>query len=356
MFKRTLYLFFGILLAIGSGSVSIYPIYSFYIKNKYNFSLREINLYGSFINIGSWISFGMGIIYDTLGPIISNFFGFFLLPVCLMILYRLIESYYNVSLFWFLFMAFIMGQGSALLYTSSLTTSLKNFSKKNSSKLVGLIVSNCAISPSVFASIKEALDTFTIPEFIAYVVFHISLIVLLSFCFFDVVKETEPNSFKEKIFRANKQTFIVDLFCTANFYGIMIFIILLVINHIFSIMLPAFLIFPILHIILLVFVIMEKCHQFDDLLESKYDASHGNFNNYDFNNTRDVSIEQNNENNINEEEEKENDYEGQKNSLENKNNLNNMENPKDNERSYTERKNIGKIMNKLELEGLFSRT
>ena len=321
MFNRTLYLFFGILLAISSGSVSIYPIYSFYIKNKYNFSLREINLYGSFINIGSWISFGMGIIYDTLGPIISNFFGFFLLPVCLMILYRLIESYYNVSLFWFLFMAFIMGQGSALLYTSSLTTSLKNFSKKNSSKLVGLIVSNCAISPSVFASIKEALDTFTIPEFIAYVVFHISLIVLLSFCIFDVVKETEPNSFKEKIFRANKQTFIVDLFCTANFYGIMIFIILLVINHIFSIMLPAFLIFPILHIILLVFVIMEKCHQFDDLLESKYDASHGNFNNYDFNNTRDVSIEQNNENNINEEE-KENDYEGQKNSLENKNNLN----------------------------------
>ena len=358
MFKRTLYLFFGILLSIGSGAVSIYPIYSYYIKNLYKFSLREINLYGSFINIGCWVAFGMGIIYDTLGPTISNFIGFFFLPFCLLILKRIIEIYSNVSLFWFLFMALIMGQGSALLYTSALTTSIKNFSKKNSSNIVGLIVSNCAISPSIFACFKEVLDTLTIPEFIGYVVFHISIIILFSFCFFNVVKDNKDYSFKEKIFRANKQTFIVGLFGSVNFFGIIIFIILLVINHIFGILLPAFMVFPVIHIILLVFVIMEKCHQFDEYLEDKYDKSHGNFNNYGFDNVRDFPIIENKQNSIsnnNNIEKKEDKDEKKDNELEIKNDLNNLdENENQNqkeksiERRYTESENIGKIRNKFE--------
>ena len=140
MFNRTLYLFFGILLAIASGSVSIYPIYSFYIKNKYNYSLREINLYGSFINIGCWVAFGMGIIYDKLGPIVSNVIGFILLPGGFIVLHNLIESSYaSINLFWFLLIAFIMGQGSALIYTNALSTNIKNFSKKNSSNIINCI-------------------------------------------------------------------------------------------------------------------------------------------------------------------------------------------------------------------------
>ena len=169
MYKRTLYLFFGILLAISSGSVSIYPIYSYYIKDKFGYSLRQINLYGSFINIGVWVAFGVGIIYDTLGPIVSNIIGYFLLPGGFIVLYRILESSYSsINLFWFLLLAFIMGQGSALIYTNSLSTCIKNFSKKNSSNIVGLIVSNVAIAPSIFASFKEAFDTMSIPSFLSF--------------------------------------------------------------------------------------------------------------------------------------------------------------------------------------------
>ena len=306
MFKRTLYLFFGILLAISSGAVSIYPVYSFYIKNLYNFSLRQINLFGSFINIGCWIAFGMGIIYDLLGPKISNFLGYIFLPGCLLVLYSIIESSLSsISLFWFLLLAFIMGQGSALLYTSSLTTCIKNFSKKNSSNLVGLIISNCAISPSIFTSFKEAFDTMTIPHFIFYVWIHITIIVILSFCLFDIVKDNKNYEFREKIFRENKQTFIIGLFSTVNFFGIIIFLNTLLINNIFGILLPAFIIFPIVHLVLLVFVIMEKCNQFDEYLEDKYAQSHGNFgeNNFPFNNNftqnNNIVVNVNNANNIN---------------------------------------------------------
>ena len=232
MFKRALYLFFGILLAISSGSVSVYPIYSYYIKNLYNYSLRQINLFGSFINIGCWVAFGMGLIYDYLGPKISNLIGFFFLPGGFIALYRLIESsYISISLFWFLLLAFIMGQGSALLYTSALATSIKNFSKKNSSNIVGLIVSNCAISPSIFASFKEAFDTMSIPTFISFVTIYISIIIILSFCFFDVYKDKKNYSFKEKVFTENKKAFIIGLFLTVYFFAIVVFIITLFINY-----------------------------------------------------------------------------------------------------------------------------
>ena len=245
MFKRTLFLFFGILLAICAGSVSIYPIYSYYIKIKYGYSLRQINLYGSLINIGTWIAFGMGIIYDKCGPKISNIIGFFLLPFCYSILYRLIiSSNASLNLIIFLIIAFILGQGSALLYTSALTTSIKNFSKKNASNIVGLIASNCAISPSIFASFKEAFSTMSIPNFIYFVIFYISFFIIFSFCFFDVIKDKKHDDFRERIYRENKQYFIVNLFSSINFIALFIFIITLLINNIFGIHLPAFIIFP----------------------------------------------------------------------------------------------------------------
>ena len=265
------------MLAISSGSVSIYPIYSYYMKIKFHYSLRQINLYGSFINIGSWIAFGMGIIYDKCGPKISNIIGFFLLPFCLSILYRLITSVYtSLSLIVFLVIAFILGQGSALLYTSALSTSIKNFSKKNSSNIVGLIASSCAVSPSIFASFKAAYDSMTIPNFIYFVIFYVSFYVILSFCLVDVVKDKRDYEFRDKVYRENKQYFIINLFSTINFIALLIFIITLIINNIFGIKLPAFIILPVFHFILLIVAFSEKCGKIDDILAENFDNNHRN--------------------------------------------------------------------------------
>ena len=249
-----LYLFFGILLAICSGSVSIYPIYSYYIKIKYNYSLRQINLYCSLINVGVWIAFGMGIIYDKCGPKISNIIGFFLLPICFLILYRLIiSSYASLNLIIFLIIAFILGQGSALLYTSALTSSIKNFSKKNASNIVGLIASNYAISPSIFASFMETFIT-SIPNFIYFVIFYISFFIIFSFCFFDVIKDKKHDDFREKIFRENKQHCIINIFSFINLIALILFTIISFTNNILDIHIPAFIIFPIFHFVLIVLI------------------------------------------------------------------------------------------------------
>ena len=348
MFNRTLYLFFGILLAISSGSVSIYPIYSFYIKNKYNYSLREINLYGSFINIGCWVAFGVGIIYDKLGPTVSNVIGFILLPGGFMVLHKLIESSYSsINLFWFLLIAFIMGQGSALIYTNALTTNIKNFSKKNSSNIVGLVISNCAIAPSLFASFKASFTSMTIPGFISFVIIIISVIILFSCCFFKIIKEKKINDFNKKVFQLNKQTFILGLFIYTNFIGLIIFIVTLVINHLFHIELPAFMIFPVVHIIFIVYVCLEKCNQFDDHLDFQFQQNHRNDPNYfyNFDRVKDVSLEESQ----NKLDDKNNKKElGLKNSTFNK--INDVYDKKDdnNKGRYTQNEPISRLSNKLE--------
>ena len=119
MFKRGFHLFFGVLLAICSGSISIYPVYSYYLKNKFGYSLREINLFGSFINIGVWAAFGIGLIYDKFGTKISLLISFFLYPIIFMLLCSFIDSTRtSLNIILLLIFALLMGQGSALLYTN----------------------------------------------------------------------------------------------------------------------------------------------------------------------------------------------------------------------------------------------
>jgi len=343
MFKRTLNLFFGILLSITSGSVMTYPIYSYYIKTKFNFSLREINLYATFINIGVWVAFGTGIIYDSLGPRISNAISLLLLPGGFLILYKLIQSS-SVSLFWFLLIAIIMGQGSSLAYTNSLSTTAKNFSKKNSSNIVGLVISNCAIAPSIFTSVKTAFYTMSINSYIVFVICYGAVVIVLCLFWFDVIKPKRIDDFNDKLFYEFRQKFIVYIFGYANFISLLIFIGILLFNHIFGIEIPAFIVFILVHVAYIVFIVLERYGEFDEWLEEKFRASHrshdNNINN-DFNfGGRSVEVLVNNEKNN----KLENIEQNENNNINNKEN----ENDKDDYKGYSESENIGKIKDKYD--------
>ena len=346
MFKRTLNLFFGILLSITSGSVMTYPIYSYYIKTKFNFSLREINLYATFINIGVWVAFGTGIIYDSLGPRISNAISLLLLPGGFLILYKLIQSS-SVSLFWFLLIAIIMGQGSSLAYTNSLSTTAKNFSKKNSSNIVGLVISNCAIAPSIFTSVKTAFYTMSINSYIVFVICYGAVVIVLCLFWFDVIKPKRIDDFNDKLFYEFRQKFIVYIFGYANFISLLIFIGILLFNHIFGIEIPAFIVFILVHVAYIVFIVLERYGEFDEWLEEKFRASHrshdNNINN-DFNfGGRSVEVSVNNKN-LENNNKLENIEQNENNNINNKEN----ENDKDDYKGYSESENIGKIKDKYD--------
>ena len=278
MFKRTLYLFFGILLSITSGSVFIYPTYSYYIKTKFNFSLRELNLYATFINIGVWVGFGMGLLYDTCGSKLSSMITLIILPGSLVVLYKLIQSS-SIKLIWFLLIALIMGQGSSLAYTNALSTNVKNFSKRNSSNIVGLIISSSAIAPSIFASIKSTFSSIKITSYIAIVIYYVLFVMVLCIFWFDEIEENNIHIFRKKLFNDFKQRFIVELFGYMNFLALIIFICILLFNHIFGANIPAFIIFIVLHIVFIILIIMEKQRAFDEWLNKRFNASHKGINN-----------------------------------------------------------------------------
>ena len=346
MSKQTLNLFFGILLSISSGSTMIYPIYSYYIKTKFNFSLRSINLYATFINIGIWVAFGMGIVYDSLGPTISNIISLILLPVGYLILYKMIQSS-SVSLFWFLLIALIIGQGGALAYTNSLSTNVKNFSKKNSSNIVGLIISNCAIAPSIFTSVKTSFSSMSINAYIIFVICYIAVIIVLCFFWFDVIKQKRMNDLENKLFNEYKEKFIIFIFGYSNFISLIIFICILLFNHTFGVEIPAFIVFIIVHILYIVFIIMEINNYFDNWLRNRFNRTHQGKNDnlgvYPFKvggMSNEVMVNNKNlENNI-----------SNTNKDMNKNiNKKGKEGNEDNKR-YTDRENISKIKNKFDFD------
>ena len=346
MSKQTLNLFFGILLSISSGSTMIYPIYSYYIKTKFNFSLRSINLYATFINIGIWVAFGMGIVYDSLGPRISNIISLILLPGGYLILYKMIQSS-SVSLFWFLLIALIIGQGGALAYTNSLSTNVKNFSKKNSSNIVGLIISNCAIAPSIFTSVKTSFSSMSISAYIIFVICYIAVIIVLCFFWFDVIKQKRMNDLENKLFNEYKEKFIIFIFGYSNFISLIIFICILLFNHTFGVEIPAFIVFIIVHILYIVFIIMEINNYFDNWLRNRFNRTHQGKNDnlgvYPFKvggMSNEVMVNNKNlENNI-----------SNTNKDMNKNiNKKGKEGNEDNKR-YTDRENISKIKNKFDFD------
>ena len=278
MFKRTLYLFFGILLSITSGSVFIYPTYSYYIKTKFNFSLRGLNLFATFLNIGVWVGFGMGLLYDTCGSKLSSIITLFILPGSLVVLYKFLKAS-SISLIWFLLIAVIMGQGSSLAYTNALSTNVKNFSKRNASNIIGLIISNSAIAPSIFASIKSSFSSMSITTYIAIVIYYVLFIIVLCLFWFDEIEESNINIFRNKLFSDFKQRFVVDLFSYLYFLALIIFICILLFNHIFGVNIPAFIVFIVLHIAFIIFIILEKQKAFDSWLNARFNAAHKGINN-----------------------------------------------------------------------------
>ena len=284
MLKRTLSLCMAIFLIICAGSCSVYPIYTNYLKTKFSYSLIEISFYGSFINFGLWACILMGLLYDKVGAQASTAISFIFLPGSYFVIYLISSStLHSVNIFWLLILGFILGEGSALLYTNALGTSIKNFYKTCSSEIVGLIVSNMAISPCVFYSYSDMFTNgLSVNEFLSMVLIIITILILFGVCLFDYTEPSTADEFKLKMFKLNKQTLIVKIFSMINLYSLIIFLILVVINSIFSISLPHYLIFPFSHILYIIVVVLEGFKVFDNKVVEEIERTHGKFEGGDF--------------------------------------------------------------------------
>jgi hypothetical protein len=266
MLRKLLIIIMGIFLVICAGSCNLYPLYVKQMKDKFGFSLTEINLFGSFINLGLWAAFTMGFVYDKWGPKISCIIGAILLSGSYTVLYLIMNSSLtSVSIVPMLLLALIMGQGSALCYTTAVTTNLKNFRIKETSLIVGLLVSNLAISPSIFTTYREALkDVVDINNFFLIIATFLAVIIVICGFVFTNIRNLYSNELAE--FEKYKEKKVVILLVILNIFTLMVYTFGVVFNNLKSDnRFPNIIVYPCLQALNFSFIIMEQFGFFDKI-------------------------------------------------------------------------------------------
>jgi len=261
----------GIFLVLVAGVCNLYPIYLSKMQSKFGYSIKEVNLYGTFINIGIWVAFPMGYIYDKLGPKISCLIGGLLLSGSYLTLYFIFGSALtHVNLAIFLVIAILMGQGSALCYFTSITTNLKNFRFKESSSIVGLLVANLALSPSIFTTYKNHFKDSTTASFFLSISIFSFIIILFSGFIFQNIKRIYSEEEKQKTYETYKEKKIIRVLIIINLFILIVYIFSVIYNHMQENIIPLVIIYPCLQCLNFIVVILEKAKVFDRIYFESY--------------------------------------------------------------------------------------
>jgi MFS family permease len=235
------------------------------MMDKYGFSLREVNSFGSSINLGLWVAFTMGFVYDKYGPKFSCILGALLLSGSYIILYFILtSSIKSISILFFLLIGLLMGQGSALCYTTAITTNLKNFKIKETSIIVGLLVANMAISPSIITTYKEYLENVNIANYFLLISIFLTIIILICGVVFTNIKDLYSNESKLMDYQKYKEKNVIFLLLILNFITLIVYIFGVMYNYSNNnSSFPNFIVYPCLQSLNFVFLILERLKVFD---------------------------------------------------------------------------------------------
>ena len=273
MMEKLLILIMSIFLILIAGSSNIYPIYLQKLMDKFNFDLSQLNMYGSSVTFGVWMGFPIGLIYDSFGPKISILVGTILLSGGHLILHIILtlEGLKMDSIFPLLVVGFIIGQGNCLLYTTSITTNLKNFRFKQNSSIVGILVANYAISPSIFTTYRESLTDLQSENF--YLYFSLFLLSIGISCIVILNNLSAPYQQDHLIkkYQKYKEKRVITLLMVYNMIPIFIFIFGVLFNFFKdSYTFPLIAIYPLMQLLNFCFVICEYLGFFDKLFYENF--------------------------------------------------------------------------------------
>lgn len=223
-------------------------------------------MFGTFINMGLWIATPMGFIYDKFGPKFSCLLGIAFLSGSYAMLHFIMNSeiFEDISIYPLLVLAIIMGQGSALCYTTSVTTNLKNFRFKDSSSIVGLLVFNMAISPSIFTTFRENIKMLTTKNFFYILSIFLSVIIFVCALIFENIEKVYSDEKIRRAYEKFKERKIVRVLIYFNFVTLFVYLFGVVYNYyVEAYVFPLILIYPCLQLLNFVVVLIEKLQIFD---------------------------------------------------------------------------------------------
>ena len=268
MIEKFLILIMSIFLILAAGSANIYPIYLQNLIEKFGFTINEMNLYGSIVTLATLIGFPISIIYDSYGPKFSCFIGTVLLSGGYFLLHCLFkyEFFSNINIYPLYFLGFIIGQGYSLLYTTAITTNLKNFRFKQNSSIIGTLVANLAISPSIFTTYRQLNLDITEDNFYLYFSIFLFFIGFFTFIIINNINFPYPEDSILKKYQKHKEKRILNLLMLYSLINIGVFVFGVLYNYFTNTYsFPLILIYPILQLLTFLIVLLEQFGFFDKL-------------------------------------------------------------------------------------------
>lgn len=275
MLKKLTILLLSIFLVLCAGFCNIYPIYLEKLKKRFDFSLTEVNLFGTCVNMGLWVAFPMGFIYDKFGPRISCFISLIILSFCYSFLNMIMNQDYflGISIYPLLVVAFLMGQGSILLYTASLATNLKNFRYKGNSVLIALLIAIMAVSPSIFTTYKQNLKI-SYENFFSMMTIFLIFVILLSLMFLEIIEHPYSDDKKIKNFQKFKEEKVLRIILGFNIFVLGVYIFSILFNFFNDKnIIPIIVIYPVLLLLNFLVIIVEKFKIFDYYFYYEYETT-----------------------------------------------------------------------------------
>jgi hypothetical protein len=261
MIEKFLILIMSIFLILAAGSANIYPIYLHNLIEKFGFTINEMNLYGSIVTLATLIGFPISIIYDSYGPKISCLIGTIFLSGGYFILHSLFkyEFFSNITIYPLYFLAFIIGQGYSLLYTTIIATNLKNFRFKQNSSMIGILVANLAISPSIFTTYRQLNLEISEDNFYLYFSIFLFFIGFFTFIIINNINFPYPEDSILKKYQKYKEKRILIILMFYSLINIALFVFGVLFNYFTnSYSFPLILIYPILQLLTFLIVLLEQ--------------------------------------------------------------------------------------------------
>ena len=273
MLNKLITLVVSIFLIIAAGTANYYPLYLSGIMKRYSYSEKQVNLYASFINLGFWLTLPQGFLFDRYGPGICLIIACILLPGSYTILNLLLTMVKTkLHIIPMIILGFMMGQGGALCYMSAITTNIKNF--MNSANVIsGILITNLAISPSLFTSYESAMKNKSNSdyEFIVFIGLILAGIIAIGAWLVQVQEGKEEANEEKKKFMTYKEHKICGIFVGLNLFTLFIFITGIILNNRNSTSkFPVAYLFPVVQVANVIMILLERCGFWDCVLMKFY--------------------------------------------------------------------------------------
>lgn len=158
----------GLALMTAAGTEYMFSTYAPDLKDLMGYTQTQINFVGTCTNLGIYLGFYMGIVYDFTNARYMSFVGGLFLFIGWFFAYAASIEFFPSSYILMGIFMFIQGNGSNAIYTAALANNIEKFHPSTRGTVVGFLVSMFGLSSAVFSPVYVHIFDSDVQEFLLF--------------------------------------------------------------------------------------------------------------------------------------------------------------------------------------------